>query len=189
MKKDPKMILCLFFCFYFKCSETSSDSVGHFGSNSLALTPSLPPSRSLLLSLKEAAFCDLQIEAGHVTPGGPSITRRGRPTSRLKGTAAPPAPPPAAPRQRALRSARTGNAQKAQNGWAARTGRATRPQLFSLKLAKEREAAGCAPSTPRQQSPSTADNETCKSPQPHALFCGAPPDAWPWRSPGEESPS
>lgn len=87
------MILCLFFCFYFKCSETSSDSVGHFGSNSLALAPSLPPSRSLLLSLKEAAFCDLQIEAGHVTPGRLSVTRRGRPTSRLKGTAALPAPP------------------------------------------------------------------------------------------------
>lgn len=65
------MVLCLVGCFfisfcwvfyyyysYFKRSETSRDSVGHFGLNSLALlcSRSLPPSRSLLLSLKEAAF-------------------------------------------------------------------------------------------------------------------------------------
>lgn len=99
------MILCLlcwvffsyFFCiffflnFYFKCSEPSRDSVGHFGLNSLPHTLSrslwLPPSLSLLLSLKEEAFCDLQIEAGHVTPGRLSITARGQPTPRLKGTA------------------------------------------------------------------------------------------------------
>lgn len=80
--------LCFcFFSFYFKCSETSRDSVGHFGLNSLSHSLSLSLALSLLLSLKEAAFCDLQIEAGHVTPGGLSITGLGRPTSLLKGTA------------------------------------------------------------------------------------------------------
>jgi len=48
---------------------------------SLALP--LPP--SLSLSLKEAAFCDLQIEPGHVTP--PTCQSRGgaRPRAALKG--------------------------------------------------------------------------------------------------------
>lgn len=77
------------FCFYSNCSEASRDSVGHFGWNSLP--PSLACSRSPPpappLSLKEAAFCDLQIGTGHVTPTALSITRRGRPTSLLKGTA------------------------------------------------------------------------------------------------------
>lgn len=177
MKKDPKMILCLLcvLLFFFSLFISNVQKPAETLSAILAWTPSLTHSPSLslalslLLSLKEAAFCDLQIEAGHVTPGGLSITRPGRPTSRLKGTApslhrrdnSPPSNAAltrsplawffSVPHAKAIihRKGKTGEA------W---VWRATQLELLSLKLAKKREA-NYANSTIRLQNPLTVNDE------------------------------
>lgn len=192
MKKNPKKkkVLCLFlfFCFYFKCSETSRDSVGHFGLNSLTHSPQLPPSLSLLLSLKEAAFCDLQIEAGHVTPSALSITAWDRPPSRLKETAPCPHPGTTAP-QRApctrpilFRSSRKGDAQESWE-YAQQLSRS-----FSFVQPATKQAASYASSTLRLQNLYRDNDEMPTFSQPHTLLCGAPGDTRLQRSPPDETP-
>jgi len=142
--KNDSVRVCLLF-FYFKCSETSRDSVGHFGLNSLppSLTqaPTLPRAPSLALPLalsKGRSFlwpsnrgrsCDAWKAVNHET---------GRPPSRLKGAAA---PPPAWFLSVRRATHRQGTTVEP------RAGRATPLELFSLKPAKK--AAGCAHSTLR----------------------------------------
>lgn len=82
-KKNPETISRLFF-FQFQMFRSQQRLRRPFWRElppSLALP--LPP--SLSLSLKEAAFCDLQIEPGHVTPPTCQSCGGARPRAALKG--------------------------------------------------------------------------------------------------------
>lgn len=90
VKRDPKMILLYSYFLNLKCSKASRESVGHFGLNSLSSSRARKRAPSLLfvspcVSIKEAAFCDLQIKAGHVTRVR-CQSKRGLESSHLKRT-------------------------------------------------------------------------------------------------------